>query len=158
MKKTLKARNKKAKYEYFLSNEIESGIVLKGFEIKSVQNGNIDLTGSYVKIIDNEAYLLNCSISDIKYDKFFQNHKLDNYPIIKDNFELSNRPKKLLLHKQQIKKYSKMLDKKSATLIVTEIYADENNRIKCTLCLGVGKNNIDKRNVIKERDIARKGE
>jgi len=152
--KTIKARNKKAKYDYFLSNHLECGMQLVGFEIKSVQAGHIDLTGSYVTIHNNEVFLLNCTISELKYNDFFNNHKLEELSI-KGEYELSNRPKKLLLHKKEIKKFKKMLDKKSATLIVEDIYANDNNKIKCTLCLGVGKNKQDKRETIKERDIQR---
>jgi len=152
MSKTIKAKNKKAKYDYFLSDEISAGIVLQGFEIKSVQKGSIDLTGSYVKITNNEVFLLNCNIYDTNYNKFFD--KIDDYGI-KDEYNTQTRPKKLLLHKKEIKKFNKLLDKKSSTLIVTEVYADDNNRIKCTLCLGTGKNQKDKRETIKERDIQR---
>jgi len=154
--KTIKAQNKKARHEYFLSNEIEAGICLAGFEIKSVQDKKIDLTGSYVKIINNEVFLLNANISECNANKFFVNHKIENYSAIKETFELAKRPKKLLLHKKQIKKFSKMLDP-GYTLIVTEVYANEHNKIKCTLALAKGKNTRDKRNTIKERDLERAG-
>ena len=150
MEKEIKARNKKAKYDYVLSDALECGIELVGFEIKSVQAGHIDLTGSYVIITNNEVFLLNCTISELNFNAFFNNHKLKS-----TDKDLNNRPKKLLLHKKEIKKFEKMLDKKSSTLLVTEIYANDNNKIKCTLCLGIGKNQRDKRETIKERDIQR---
>jgi SsrA-binding protein len=154
--KIIKSKNKKAKHEYFLSDELECGIVLQGFEIKTVQAGGIDLTGSYVKIIDNEVFLLNATLSEVNFNKFFVKHKLDNYPIIKETYEIAKRPKKLLLHKKQIKKFNKKLEP-GYTLIVTEVYANENNKIKCTLALAKGKNNRDKRESIKERDVERYG-
>lgn len=152
--KTLKAKNKTARHEYFLSNELEAGIVLQGFEIKTIQAGGIDLTGSYVKIINSEVFLLNSNITEINFNRFFDNHKIDNYPALKSTYDFANRPKKLLLHKNQIKKFQKMLDP-GYTLIVTEIYANDKNKIKCTVALAKGKNQRDKRNTIKERDIQR---
>jgi len=154
--KKVKSQNRNARYEYFLTDHLEVGLVLEAFEVKIVQSHGIDLTGSYVKIINGEMFLLNGIISGINFNKFFTSHKLENYPLIKSEYDTANRPKKLLLHKKQIKKFDKLLGP-GYTLIITEVYSDVNNRIKCTLALAKGKNQRDKRNTIKERDISRKG-
>jgi len=151
----IKSKNRKAKYDYFLSDFLEVGIVLQGYEIKIAQEKGIDLTGSYVKIIDGEVWLLNATVSGVNFNKFFNNHKLEDYPIMKSTYEDATRPKKLLLHKKQIQKFEKKLVK-GTTLIITEVYSDDNNRIKCTLALGKGKKDYDKREAIKERDLLRK--
>ena len=150
-KTTLKSKNNKAKYDYELSDFLEVGIVLVSDEIKIVQDRGIDLVGSYACIIENEVFLLNAGISGINYNKI----DIDKYPLLKKGKEQSVRPKKLLLHKKQINKYIKKLQP-GYTLIVTEVYANEKNRIKCTLALGKGKDQRDKREVIKKRDSDRK--
>lgn len=147
-------KNKKAFFEYHLTNSLEVGIVLKGSEVKLIQENKIDLTGSYVDIQDNEVWLLNSTVSGVNFDKFFQNHKLDEYPLIKSIYSDAKRPRKLLLHKSEIRKYQKLLVK-GFTLIVSEVYSDKSNRIKCTLNLAKGKNTRDKRETIKQRDLSR---
>ena len=147
-------KNKKAFFEYELSNKLEVGIVLKSWEVKLVQDNKIDLTGSYVDIQDTELWLLNSTVSGVDFNKFFHKHKLDDYPVIKSMYSEVKRPRKLLLHKKEIKKFQKLLTK-GYTLIVSEIYSDKNNRIKCILNLAKGKNLYDKRETIKQRDLER---
>jgi len=140
-------KNKKAKWNYFLSNFVEAGIVLKGNEVKLIQAGKIDLTGSYVEITDNlEMFLLNSTIAGVEFSEFFHSHKVDDFS--------DTRPRKLLLHKSEIQKFQKLLVK-GYTLLVTDVYANEKNRIKVTVALGKGKKDYDKRNTIKERDLSR---
>ena len=140
----MKLVNKKAKFDYFLTDSLEVGIVLKGSEVKAVLKGNLSLKESYVKIIDNEVWLINASISEM----------------VASNFEEINplRPKKLLLHKKQIKKFQKLLTDPGTTLLMYSVYTDDNGKLKGNLNLGKGKKSYDKRNVIRERDISRRGE
>lgn len=147
-------KNKKAFFEYTLTDSIEVGIVLKGNEVKLIQENKIDLTGSYVDIEKNEVWLLNSTVSGVNFDKFFQKHKIGDYPLIDSVYTSVKRPRKLLLHKNEIEKYKKMLTK-GYTLIVSEMYSDKNNRIKCTLNLAKGKKLHDKREAIKQRDLER---
>lgn len=135
-------KNKIASYSYFLSDNLEVGLVLYGSEVKSILNSHISLKESYVKITNNEAWLINASVSEIKITQF-------------DKSCDALRPKKLLLHKKQINKFQKLLKEPGTTLIMYEIYTDDNGRLKGTLCLARGKRLYDKRNVIKERDLSR---
>ena len=143
--------NKKAKFDYFLSDNLEVGLVLHSNEVKAIIEGKCNLKGSYVKIIDGELWLLNCNISNIEFRESWLNK-----PLLMSAFEYSTRPRKLLLHKKQINKFQKLLNNTAnSTLILYEIYTDKNGRLKGTLCLGSGKKEYDKRNTIKERDLAR---
>lgn len=138
------SNNKKASFDYFLSNHLEVGVVLTGAETKSIISGNISLKGSYVKIIDTEVFLIGAQVTPS------QNLVFSYY----SNFN-SNRDKKLLLNKQQIKKFQKLTQEKGTTLVMTKVYIADNGKIKAEVCLGVGKKNHDKRNTIKERDLSR---
>lgn len=140
----MKLINKKAKYDYFLTNNLEVGLVLHGPEVKSILKSNISLKESYVKIINSEMWLINANISEMKYSRFEKTCD-------------ATRPKKLLLHKKQLNKFQKLLKEPGTTLIMYEIYTDDNGRLKGTLCLAKGKKQYDKREVIKERDLARSG-
>jgi SsrA-binding protein len=133
--------NKKAKYDYKLSHKTEAGIVLKGPEVKSILNGNISLKESYVKIINDEVFLLGAHISELNIQRF-------------ESDVDSMRPKKLLLHKKQINKYKKLLKEPGTTLILYDIHIT-NGKFKGDLYLGKGKKDYDKRNAIKERDLQR---
>lgn len=151
----LKAKNKKASYDYFLTNHLEVGLVLINDEVKLIQDKKIDLTGSYVSINNDEVWLINSTVSGVSFEKSKSNGNIENYPLLKSLYMEATRPRKLLLHKKEIKKYKKLLQEAGTTLILTELYADNNNRIKGTLCVAKGKKNYDKRNVIKERDLSR---
>ena len=128
------SQNKKAKSDYFISNQLEAGIVLVGSEIKSILKNGVNLKESYVKIINNEVFLINANIDDT-------DEKL--------------RPKKLLLHKKQIKVYEKLLKNPGTTLLVTSVYVGNSGKVKCEVVLGKGKKQYDKRQAIKERDLER---
>lgn len=138
----MKLINKTANYSYFLSDNLEVGLVLHSPEVKSILEGSMNLKGSYVQVKDNEAWLINAHISEMKINRFD-----------KDCDEL--RPKKLLLHKKQLNKFKKLLQDPGTTLILYEVYTNDKGVLKGTLCLAKGKKNYDKRNVIKERDLER---
>jgi len=138
------SNNKKAKFDYFLSDCLEAGMVLTGAETKSIVSGNISLKESYVKIIGSEVFLIGAQVTPS------QNLVFSSY----SDFN-SNRDKKLLLNKKQIKKYSKLTQEVGTTLILKDVYVAENGKIKCTVCVGKGKKNFQKKNLIKERDLDR---
>jgi len=142
--KKLISNNKKASFDYFLSDCLEAGMVLTGAETKSIVSGNISLKESYVRIIGTEVFLIGAQVTPS------QNLVFSSY----SNFD-STRDKKLLLSKKQIKKYSKMTQEIGTTLILKDVYVADNGKIKCTVCLGKGKKNYDKREVIKQRDLTR---
>ena len=132
--------NRKAKFDYFIEEEIECGIELVGTEIKSIRAGSCNIKDSYAVIKNNEVFLLNTFISPYKEGNIF-NHD-------------ERRSRKLLLHKNEIKKLNDKVVLQGYTLIPLKIYLKDG---KAKVLLGVckGKKNYDKRETIKERDIKR---
>lgn len=138
--KKIIAENRKARFDYFIEDTYECGISLEGTEVKSVKNGNISFPDSFAEIIKNEIWIKNCHISEYSFSSIF-NHNPD-------------RPKKLLLHKEEIKKLTRKVEEKGYTLIPVEFYL-KNGRVKVTLGVCKGKKQFDKRATIKDRDIQR---
>lgn len=132
--------NKKAYFNYFIENEIESGIVLKGTEIKSIRNGKVNIIDSYVRIKNNEAYIINMFID--RYDE----GNIFNHDV--------TRERKLLLHKNEIKKLLEMVTRDGYTLIPLKVYL-KNGKAKILIGVGKGKKLYDKRETIKKKDIER---
>ena len=132
--------NRKAKFDYFIEDEIEAGLVLTGTEIKSLRLGKANIKDSYDIIKNNEIYLLNTHISEYTEGNRF-NHD-------------ETRTRKLLLHKKEILKLSSKVDLEGYTLIPLKIYF---NKGKAKVLIGIckGKKNYDKRESIKERDLER---
>lgn len=132
--------NRKAKFDYFIEQEYEAGIVLKGTEIKSLRNGSADLKDTYVRIKNNEAYVTNMYIA--KYDE----GNIFNHD--------ERRERKLLLHKKEIIKLKELVDRDGYTLIPIRLYLKK-NLAKISIGLCKGKKIYDKRESIKERDLKR---
>ena len=132
--------NRKARYDYFIEEEIEAGIVLTGTEIKSIRLGKVNIGDSYAIIRNEEIYLLNTHISSYEKGNIF-NHE-------------ENRTRKLLMHKSQIKKLNNKTVLEGYTLIPLKIYFKE-GRAKVLIGVCKGKKNYDKRESIKERDVNR---
>lgn len=134
-------KNKKAYFEYEIIEIFEAGIVLLGSEVKSIHNNNININDCYAYVSNNEIFVKNMKISRYK-----QMHSL----LIHDE----NREKKLLLHKKEINKITKALQDKGTTLIVLEVYINQ-NKIKIKLAIAKGKKLWNKKESIKARDIDR---
>ena len=134
------ARNKKAGYEYFLSDFLECGIELKGTEIKSIKNLAVSLQESYVMIRNGEAYIVGMNISHYDKGNIFNHDPMRN--------------RKLLLHKHEIFRLSQKVKEKGFTLLATKIYL-KNGKAKLEIALGKGKKLYDKREVEKQKDISR---
>jgi SsrA-binding protein len=132
--------NREAKYNYFIEDEIECGIVLVGTEIKSIRDGKANLKDSYAIIRNNEVNLLNMFISEYKEGNIF-NHD-------------PRRSRKLLLHKKEILKLENKVNQEGCTLVPLKLYFNK-NKIKILLGLCKGKKTFDKRETIKERDLKR---
>ena len=132
--------NREAKFNYFIEEEIECGIVLAGTEIKSIRDGKANLKDSYAIIRNNEVYLLNMHINEYKEGNLF-NHD-------------PRRTRKLLLHKSEINKLKKGVLQEGRTLVPLKLYFVK-NKAKILLGLCRGKKSFDKRETIKERDIER---
>lgn len=134
--------NRKAKFNYFIEEEIECGIELLGNEVKSIREGSCNIKDSYARIKSNEVYVINMFIK--KYSHTGEVFKVSE-----------TRERKLLLHKKQILKLKEKTTKEGYTLIPLKIYFNKDNRAKLLLGLCKGKKNYDKRETIKERDLQR---
>ncbi len=135
--------NKKAHFEYFLSDFLEVGIVLTGSEIKSLRLNNCSLQDSYILIKNLEAYILGMNIAPYKDGNIF-NHE-------------ATRTRKLLMHKKEIIKYQQKVKEKGFTILCTRVYFRK-NRVKLEIALGKGKKLYDKKEVQKEKDILRENQ
>lgn len=138
--KKIIAENRKAKFDYFIEETYECGIELQGTEVKSVKNGSVSFPDAFAEIINGEVWVKNFHISEYSFSSVF-NHNPD-------------RPKKLLLHKEEIKRLIRKVDTKGFTLIPINFYL-KNGKVKITLGLCKGKKQFDKRATIKDRDIKR---
>lgn len=132
--------NRKAKYDYFIEQEIECGIVLTGTEIKSIRKGSCNLKDTYARVKDNEIFIINMFIA--KYD----NGNRFNHD--------ERRSRKLLLHKKEIKKLKEKIEKDGYTLVPMKLYLVR-GKAKILLGLAKGKKQYDKRQVLKEKTIKR---
>ena len=132
--------NKKAKFDYFIEEEYEAGIVLTGTEIKSIRKGSCNIKDCYGIIRKGEIYLLNMFVGQYKEGNIF-NHE-------------ETRDRKLLLHKKEIKKISQMIEVQGLTIVPLKLYFKD-NKLKALIGICRGKKNYDKRESIKERDIKR---
>ena len=134
------AENRKARFDYFIEDTYECGIVLEGTEVKSVKNGNISFPDAFAEITNGEVWVKNFHISEYSFSSIF-NHNPD-------------RPKKLLLHAEEIKRLTRRVDEKGCTLIPLDFYLKD-GRVKVTLGVCKGKKMYDKRATIKDRDVKR---
>ena len=134
----MEIKNKRAYFDYYVEKDLEAGIVLKGTEIKSIRKGSADLKDSYVRIKNNEAFIINMYIA--KYEEG-------------NRFNHSEREtRKLLLHKKEIIKLKEQSDKEGYTIIPLKLYI---TRGKAKLLIGVckGKHLYDKRQSLKEKSL-----
>lgn len=137
-------KNRKAYHDYFIEHKVETGIVLRGTEIKSIRDGKINFKDSHAKIEKNECWLYNFHISPWEKAAFF-NHE-------------SERKRKLLLHKSEIKRLKAKVDEMGMTLIPVEIYINEQGRCKVSLALAKGKKMYDKRESLQAKDLQRESQ
>jgi SsrA-binding protein len=136
------ATNPRAKFDYNILETHEAGLVLTGQEVKSIKSGRMSLKGSYVTIKNEEAWLINAQIPP---------YQPKNTPA---DYELT-RSRKLLLHKKEIKSLIGKIKQKGLTLVPLRVYT-KHNRIKLEFGVGQGKKKVDKREVIKKREVQRR--
>jgi SsrA-binding protein len=134
------ARNRKANFEYFLLDRFEAGIELRGSEIKSVRNGQISINEAYVETNGKEAWLVECHIAPYEQASHFQHDP--------------KRPKRLLLHKREIRQLWNESRKKGVTIVPVSVYLKD-GRAKVEIALAKGKKLYDKRQTIAKRDAQR---
>lgn len=134
------AQNRKVRYDYFIEDELEAGLVLKGTEVKSLRLGKANLKDAYARVKDGEVYLYQMHIGPYPF-AYYDNHD----PL---------RPRKLLLHKREIKRLYGKVNEKGFTLVPLKIYFKD-GKVKITLALVKGKRKYDKREAIRRRDEKR---
>ena len=138
-KKTI-ASNRKAKFEYFLLEHFEAGLVLKGSEIKSIRARQVSISEAYVQIEGKQAWLVDSHIAP--YD-----------PASRENHD-PKRKRKLLLNKREIKQIWQDIKQKGLTVIPTEVYLKD-GRAKLDIAVAKGKKLYDKRREIAKKDFQR---
>ena len=133
-------KNKKAYFNYFVQEEYEAGLVLSGTEIRSIRKGSADIKDSYIRIKNNEAFIINMYIAKYEVGEFY-NH--DEY-----------RERKLLFHRKEIKKLKEKVSIEGLTLIPLKIYIKK-GYAKVLVGVCKGKKVYDKRASIRDKDAKR---
>ena len=134
------ATNRKAKFEYFLIETFEAGVVLQGSEIKSIRAGQISLTEAFIQTDGQDAWLMGAHISPYE-----QANRFNHDPL---------RPRRLLLHKKEITQLWDSVRQKGMTIVPTRVYLKD-GRAKVEIALARGKKSYDKRETIAKRDRER---
>lgn len=132
------ALNKKARHEYFIQDRYEAGIALQGWEVKSIRDGRVQITDSYIFLRDGEAFLVGTNIT----------------PLLSASTHIKPEPmrsRKLLLHREELDKLVGMVERKGFTLVPTALYWKK-GRVKLEVGLAKGKQLHDKRETEKNRD------
>lgn len=135
------AVNKQAYFNYEIIESLEAGVSLEGSEVKSIKEGKISLKESYAEIKGGEVFLLNSHVSPYEAANRF-NHE-------------PKRARKLLLHRQEIKRLTGKIKEKGFTLVPTKVLINDKGKVKIEISLAKGKKLYQKREVIKERDRER---
>ncbi len=135
------AENRRARYDYYIEDTFEAGIMLTGTEVKSLRFGEGSIAESYAEIRGGEAWLVNSNVPEFSHGNRF-NHE-------------PKRPRKLLLREREIERLHGAVERKGMTLVPLSIYFNGRGRAKVELALAKGKNAADKRHTIKERDWKR---
>jgi len=138
------AANKKARHDYFIEDTYEAGIVLTGTEIKSIRSGKASIKESFAKIENGELIIYGMHISPYE-----QGNRFNVDPL---------RPRKLLLHKQEIRKLIGLTTQKGLTLVPLNLYINKEGKAKLEIAVARGKKLYDKREDLARKDAARKME
>ena len=130
-------RNKRAFFEYHILEKYEAGIALRGTEVKSIREGNVNLAESFARVMEGELFLVNCHIPEYRAGGW-TNHD-------------PRRPRKLLIHRRELDRLVGKIELKGLTLVPLRLYFNERGRAKLELALGRGKKLHDKRETLKKR-------
>jgi SsrA-binding protein len=143
MVKKIFANNKKAYYDYEILEKLEVGLVLSGHEVKSIKRSNVSLVDSLVRFSSQEAFVENMFIAP--YEQI-STHILDYN---------TNRKRKLLMHKLEIKRMYSKVKERGLTVIPLEVYVGSKGKIKLLVGIAKGKKSYDKKELIKQKDLDR---
>ncbi|WP_084580850.1 SsrA-binding protein SmpB [Sphingomonas azotifigens] len=135
------AENRRARFDYFIEQTYEAGLVLTGTEVKSLRFGEGSIAEAYAEVKDEAVWLVNANIPEFSHGNRF-NHE-------------AKRPRKLLLHEREINKLHGAVAREGMTLVPLSVYFNSKGRAKVELALAKGKKTHDKRETIKERDWKR---
>lgn len=135
------AENRRARFDYFIEDTFEAGLMLTGTEVKSLRAGEATIAESYAEVRGGEVWLVNANVPEFSHGNRF-NHE-------------PKRPRKLLLNEREIAKMTGAVERKGMTLVPLSIYFNGKGRAKVELALAKGKQAQDKRQTIKERDWKR---
>ena len=130
-------KNKNASRNYHLSDKYQAGLVLEGWEVKSLRNGKVDVKDSYVALRNKEAWIIGL--------------KIDAPASLKNENIDPTRSRKLLLNKKEINRILDAISQQGLTCVLTSLYWKE-NKIKCDIAIGKGKKTYDQREDVKRRD------
>lgn len=136
----MEVKNRKAYFDYFIEDQYEAGLVLHGTEIKSIRKGSANISDCYIRIKNNEAFIINMYIDKYEQGNIF-NHE-------------ERRERKLLLNKKEINKLKEGVTQQGYNIIPLKLYL-KNGRAKLLIGLAKGKKLYDKREAIKQRDLER---
>src|SRR5690625_532513 len=134
------AQNRRASHDYFIEETYEAGIVLKGTEIKSIRAGRVNIADAHVRILNNEAHIINMHIAPYE-----QGNRFNHDP---------TRTRKLLLHRHEIDKLLGLTQRQGYTLVPLRLYI-KNGFAKLLIGLGKGKKQYDKREDLKRKQMKR---
>ena len=137
------ANNRKAGFEYFLFERFEAGLALKGSEIKSIRSGQISLAESYIRVDENQAWLIEAHIAP-----YLQANRFNHDP---------KRPRRLLLHRKEIREMWDAVRQKGVTIVPIRVYL-KSGRAKIEIAVAKGKKMHDKREAIARRDAERESD
>jgi SsrA-binding protein len=136
------ASNKKAYFDFHIEEKFEAGLVLQGSEVKALRDKRVNLKDGFIKIVRGEAFLFNVHIGVLDTTHHYYAHE-----------ERGSR--KLLLHKKQIAKMFKAVEKEGFTLVPLSIYLNDRNIFKIQIAIAKGKKLYDKRDDLKEKSLKR---
>ncbi|MDR3330833.1 MAG: SsrA-binding protein SmpB [Endomicrobium sp.] len=143
MDKKVFASNRKAYYNYEILEKLETGIILSGYEVKSIRQSKVSLIDAVIRFSNGEVFVENIFITPYK--------QISTHIAEYD----AKKKRKLLMHKSEINKMKTKVKEKGFTLIPLEIYIRNKNKIKLLIGLAKGKKTYNKREAIKKRDITR---
>ena len=133
------AKNKKAFHDYFIEQKLEAGIVLSGSEVKGIRAKRVNLKDSFIRFVKGEAILFNMHIGRLDTTHRFYGHE-----------ERGSR--KLLLHKKELLKMQKAVERDGLTIVPLELYFNARNLVKVQIAIAKGKKLYDKRHDLKQKD------
>lgn len=140
-KQKVVAENRRARFDYYIDETFEAGIVLTGTEVKSLRFGEGSIAESYAEVKNGEVFLINSNVPEFSHGNRY-NH-------------VPKRPRKLLLSRRQVDRLQGAVERKGMTLVPLSVYFNGRGRAKVELALAKGKNVADKRATVKERDWKR---